>query len=337
MNATPPPTRDPNNTQHAGNIKDSIAALRSILMIDTPTKAMLAGQHPSVDLQRARHEEQKQQEEIAELRTKASDLKLQVQRVANEAAQENRMRKSLETTYEAMAKHKEELSVQLELVTKARQTVEEKLDATTATLQKERTAMAKERELWKPELERLQRSQKGLESRVDQLQRRCQTAETKAQQFESRVKILEKDLADTQNQLMTHKASLAGMQPRLDRSEKLRCQAEKDLQNAQAELATLKRRHGKSLDSLLKINQGIKADLKVAIAEKVVAEEKYQALQSDMAKAMASQKEAETQLETIRNKPVEGTVALENEVGTLVATSKMNQLLSMLSLICSCR
>ena len=111
-----------------GSATSSIAALRQILMLDTPTRDILNDKHNA--LQEARYQEQ--QRYAAEMKgqlDQIKELKKRVKDLQKECETERSMRKTLETTYEALSNHKKELTVQLELVSKARQRLEEKLDA----------------------------------------------------------------------------------------------------------------------------------------------------------------------------------------------------------------
>lgn len=267
----------------SGDIKDSIAALRSILMIDTPTKSLLSGQHPSVAAQQSRYDERKVQwDELARLRDNASELKHRVQEATAEAANETRKRKTLESTYDALAKHKKELSVQLELVTKSREAAEEKIEQMRTTLNNERAAMAKERVEWKPEMDRLSREKNKFEREAKELRVRCQSAEQKVQELGNRVRHLEKELADTKTALETNLSSQASLQPRVDQSETARRKAEQTLAQVQTELDTIKHRHQKSLGSMLEIQQKLKKKLADAEQDKKAAEEKLQQVVSEL-------------------------------------------------------
>ena len=114
-----------------GSATSSIAALRQILMLDTPTRDILNDKHNA--LQEARYQEQ--QRYAAEMKgqlDQIKELKKRVKDLQKECETERSMRKTLETTYEALSNHKKELTVQLELVSKARQRLEEKLDASSS-------------------------------------------------------------------------------------------------------------------------------------------------------------------------------------------------------------
>ena len=264
MSSTAPPPTTPGG-QKDKSIKESIAALRSILMIDTPTKSLLSDEAPSVAAQQSRYDARKEQwEEIAKLRSTTSELKHRVQEVTNEASLETRKRKTLQTTYDALAKHKKELSVQLELVTKSREAAEEKLDSMRKTLGEERLAMAKERVQWRPEMDRLSREKTKFESKSKELEAQCVSAEQKVQELGQRVNRLEKELSDTKAKLQEKQASQTALQPRVEQSEKARRKAEETLAKVQNELDTIKGRHHKSLTSLLDMQQKIKEDLKQA-------------------------------------------------------------------------
>jgi len=259
------------------NIKDSIAALRSILMIDTPTKSLLSGQHPSVAAQQSQCEERKVQwDQLAKLRDTTSELKHRVQEATHEAANETRKRKTLQTAYDALAKHKKELSMQLELVTKSREASEERLEALRKTLSEERAAIANERVQWKPDLDRLSREKTKFQQGTKTLQTRCHSAEQKVKELEGRVKLLESELAQTKAVLERNQSSQAALQPRVDQSETARRKAEASLSQLRKELDTIKRRHRKSLGSMLENKQDLKKQLAEAQAGRKAAEKKLE-------------------------------------------------------------
>lgn len=273
-----------------GSIKDSIAALRSILMIDTPTKSLLS---PSIEAQQSRA---KQWDEVSKLRHKTSELKSQIQEVTKEAAQEVRKRKTLQTTYDALAKHKRELSVQLELVTKSREATEEKLGKLQKTLQEERNSHFKERSLWKPEIDRLTRENKNWSEQSRSLEIRCAALEESKQQLSNQIKTLETKLADAQAKLNNWESSQAAFQPALDQAEKARQNAEAKSEQVQKELEVIKRRHQKSLASLLEIQQNLKAQLQQVRQEKTATEEILKSTQQELENVQSIAKEQEAQL-----------------------------------------
>ncbi len=266
-----------------GSIKESIAALRSILMIDTPTKSLLS---PSVAAQNSRAQ---QWDELSKLRSKASELKHQIQEATNEAAQENRKRKTLQTTYDALAKHRKELSVQLELVSKSREAVEEKLASMRKNLNEERVAISKERAQWRPEINQLRREKKKWEESSNTFEARCVTAEQHAQQSERRVATLEKELVETQVMLQAQQSFQVTLQPRIEQAEKARHVAEENVSLAQNELERIKSRHQKSLASMLNIQQNLKKKLKEVREEYKVTERKLEELKKDLDDAQTTQ------------------------------------------------
>eukprot|EP00934_Nitzschia_sp_Nitz4_P004392 Nitzschia sp. Nitz4//scaffold48_size128905//11554//13175//NITZ4_003578-RA/size128905-augustus-gene-0.16-mRNA-1//-1//CDS//3329552916//4382//frame0 len=273
MSSVPPLTP---NKEHGRNIQESIAALRSILMIDTPTKALLSASHPSVSSQQAEY--QHHQSQLKALSSKAAALEAKVKQ-----AEENA--KALESSYQALTKQNKELSRQLELVSSARNTVEEKLDKTTATLKSERAAASRNLSLWKPELERLRRNYDSTSAKSKDLEGRCKSAEVKARQAETRLHEIEREFEKTKAQLTTNQSRQVALQPRLDKAEKQKSQAETDLAKAKAELDMLKSRHLKSLQSMLDSHLQVKNKLKAM-------EESKKALEMESAKADAERKEA---------------------------------------------
>jgi chromosome segregation ATPase len=293
--AAPPPSTPGGQKQGdgSGNIKDSIAALRSILMMDTPTKSLLSDEHPSIAAQQSRYEARQQQwDEIAKLHNTTSELKHRVQEVTNEASLETKKRKTLQTTYDALAKHKKELSVQLELVTKSREASEEKLANMRKTLSEERAAMAKERVQWRPEMDRLSREKTKFENKCKELETRCVSADRKVQELEHKANRLEKGFSDTKAQLKEDRTLQTALLPRVEQSEKARRKAEESLAQIQNELDTIKGRHHKSLTSILDMQQKIKQELKEAQEGKKIAEENLQKAIEDLKEAKMAETNA---------------------------------------------
>lgn len=291
MSLQPPST--PGTKQNAG-IKDSLAALRSILMIDTPTKALLDGNHPSVSTQyQSKHEASRlQQMEIEEWKTKTIDLRTRVAEAKNEASKESRMRKSLESTYEALSKHKQELSVQLELVTKSREATEAKLEAVTKTLRTERIAVAQERVQWKPEMERLQREKQRLLVQHKSLESRCRIAERKVKDLERQLQRGHTSLPPSTQNSVTGGVSDSGLKSLLDKAEASRIQAEEISAKSVGELAVIKRRHIKSLDSLLQKQDKLKDQLQTVENEKKELTEKLKSADSGNAATVLEENQA---------------------------------------------
>jgi chromosome segregation ATPase len=150
------PTQGGNNATPTKDIKESIAALRSILMIDTPTNTLLSGKHPTVAAQQSLHDPSRQHwEELAKLRNKTVELKTKFHAATTEAEHETRQRKTLQTTYDALSKQRKELSAQLDIVAKSRDIAEEKLATMRKSMNEERAAIAHERVQWRPQLEKL--------------------------------------------------------------------------------------------------------------------------------------------------------------------------------------
>jgi hypothetical protein len=118
-----------NNPETPRGSSSSIAALRQILMLDTPTRDILNDKHNAVQQQARYQEQQRYTAEMKGQLDQIKDLKKRVKDLQTECETERSMRKTLETTYEALSNHKKELTLQLELVSKARQHLEQKLEA----------------------------------------------------------------------------------------------------------------------------------------------------------------------------------------------------------------
>lgn len=277
-------------------------------MIDTPTKTLLSATHPTVAAQKSHHDtSRKQWDEVAKLRSRASELKTKVQAVTSQAEQETRQRKTLQTTYDALTKHRRELSVQLQLVTKSREIAEEKLAAMRKTLNDERAAMVHERVQWRPQLENLKRENEKLESNVKGLEARYTSSTSKVRQLEATIVQIKNSLAKTTADLQSSR----DLQTKQVADRDLAGAAEKKLASLQEELDIIKRRHKKSLESMLQIQQNLKKQLQQAQLEKTTAEheivrtvEKLKQAEQARDEAIASRnmvvEECERQMDTVK-------------------------------------
>ena len=143
-------------------------------MIDTPTKSMLSEKHTSIALQQSRYEERRKYEsEVNKLKSTIVDLRTKLGQVQQESEKEKSVRRTLETTYEALSQHKKELSVQLELINKSRESLEEKLETAKKSVEEEKISIAKERQEWDAQLEKLnEQSQVSLKT-AKEFETRC--------------------------------------------------------------------------------------------------------------------------------------------------------------------
>ena len=279
-----PNPRDKNVSPKTKDIKDSIAALRSILMIDTPTKSLLSGMHPTVAAQQSRHDNTTRQtwDELASLRSKTVELKTKVQAATTEAEHETRQRKTLQATYDALAKQRKELSVQLELVTKSRDAAEEKLEAMRKSFNEERASMAHERLQWRPQLAKLKKDNDILESKQKELELQCSSSKTEVRELNAQVVRLQNTTAILEAELR----SCQELNSKQTAEHNLAMTVEKRLASVQKELDTIKCRHQKSLGSMLQIHQNLKAQLQQALLEK-------KTIQDELVESIAAREKAE--------------------------------------------
>lgn len=272
------------NVSPTKDIKDSIAALRSILMFDTPTKSLLSGRHPTVAAQQTRHDISSRQtwDELATLRSKTVELKTKVEAATTEAEHETRKRKTLQTTYDALAKQRKQLSVQLEIVSKSRDVAEEKLAAMRKTMNEERTSMTHERLRWRPQLENLKKDNEILETKKKELEIQCSSSNSKVRELDAQLLRLQNSMAKMEAELRSSKE----LHSKHIVEQNLAMAAENRLASVQEELDTIKLRHQKSLGSMLQIQKNLKDQLQQALFDKKTTEE-------EMAEYIAARKQAE--------------------------------------------
>lgn len=122
--------------QKGESIMGSIAALRRILMIDTPTKSLLNQDNATTIVmnQRQYEERQKLERQMEELKKSLSTAQDKL-KDANEGIENERaLRKKLEVAYEALSQHRKELTSQLETLTDSRKVLDEELETTKQSL-----------------------------------------------------------------------------------------------------------------------------------------------------------------------------------------------------------
>jgi chromosome segregation ATPase len=123
-----------------GGIMRKISALRDLLLNSSGNAGGGLANIEATSLQQERYEEKLRLE--AEARKRESviqELQSQLGGVTKELEEERSLRKTLETTYEALAEHKKVLTIQLEAVSTVRNSLEEKKKAVESTLEKERS------------------------------------------------------------------------------------------------------------------------------------------------------------------------------------------------------
>jgi chromosome segregation ATPase len=122
-----------------GGIMRKISVLRELLLNSSGNAAGGLTNIEATALQQARYEEKLRLD--AEARKRESviqELQSQLGGATKELEEERSLRKTLETTYEALAEHKKVLTIQLEAVSTVRNTLEDKKKAVESTLEKER-------------------------------------------------------------------------------------------------------------------------------------------------------------------------------------------------------
>lgn len=250
------------------NIMESLAALRSVLMLDTPTRHVLEKsvaqtqqqQQPSVASKPSNIADKSSttttttpaaavfQRKISELEAAQKDWQCRLER-------ETARRKTLDTTYHALLGHRKELSVQLELVTKSREKAEEELARKVQELNRERAlasaTVAQERhDDWKAaaKLDALQKDNDwlkeqlcGAEKRRTELDSIIASLKAEAQRLEEKVKSKEAQLGKANEE---HLQRQREAERKLQQNEEAKIEAERlvaayknDLDAAQQELA----------------------------------------------------------------------------------------------------
>jgi DNA repair exonuclease SbcCD ATPase subunit len=185
--------------EQRGGIMSSLHALRTILMIDSPTKDLLASNNTSL-LQQRYEEQQRALDQIKKLEQLRQDLESRLEDTKKEAEKERSLRKSLEATYGALAEHKKDLTFQLELVTKSREKLEEKAARADTILSAAEESHSKEK--------------KTLETQVDDAANQKVEALEKVDSLESRLLELKAEKLTLTSQIeadnIAHQVSIEG-------------------------------------------------------------------------------------------------------------------------------
>lgn len=156
MSATTPISNRNNDT----GIMESIAALREVLMLDTPTKAMLSGEKQnSIAYQFRSPSRHQYEEEIGRLKSSLADMQKKQKQLERETEKERCVHKTLETSYDMLSVHKKELTAQLDQVSEARESLEEKVANASILLGKETKLRSEDRQKWETEFEELKKQQ----------------------------------------------------------------------------------------------------------------------------------------------------------------------------------
>jgi septal ring factor EnvC (AmiA/AmiB activator) len=227
MSKPPPAAEVHDNNNKDEGVMSSIAALRQILMIDTPTKAMLSEKNANIALQQTRYDERKKYEEqLAEWQSKLT-------LVEQESIKEKSLRKTLETTYEALSQHKKELGVQLELVSKSRESLEERLAAVSKTLEEEKVSFARQRREWEPQLAHVNKERQAVLRQSGEWQSRFQASQRYTEELKAATKKLKKEIEAGAKLLEESKQSSTGeqqlLQKRLEEAETAQKKGEEEV------------------------------------------------------------------------------------------------------------
>lgn len=130
-----------------------ISALRELLLNSSGNAGSGLTNIEATVLQQERYEEKLRLD--AEARKRESviqELQGQLGGASKELEEQRSLRKTLETTYEALAEHKKVLTIQLEAVSTVRNSLEDKKKAVESTLEKERSEHEESKNLLEKQL-----------------------------------------------------------------------------------------------------------------------------------------------------------------------------------------
>jgi chromosome segregation ATPase len=168
--------------EDSGGIFSSIAALKQILMLDSPTRDILNDKNNM--LQQLRYEEQKRFEsQMKEQNEQMEELKSRIGALKKESEKERSLRKTLETTYEALSEHKKELAVQLEMVSHSREVLEEKVAGVDSNLEALEKSHASEKKALETQLEEVSKEKDTALEKTGTLEARLLTAEREVEEL----------------------------------------------------------------------------------------------------------------------------------------------------------
>lgn len=181
-------------SEEGGSIMGSIAALRNILMIDTPTKSIL-NRSTSISLQQTRYlERQEYEEKIDALQTKLDDMKSDQKRLQEELKQEKSVNKSLQTTYDALLKHKKEVMVHLELLKNSRGKLEDDLTAHIKNLRETKREAAEADENNNKQIQSLTQEKSAALAKASDFESKYEASSKKASELEKNVASLKSEI-----------------------------------------------------------------------------------------------------------------------------------------------
>jgi chromosome segregation ATPase len=173
--------------EECGGIFRSIAALKQILNFDSPTRDILNDKNSM--LQQLRYEEQKRFEnQMKEQNEQMEELKSRIDALKKESEKERSLRKTLETTYEALSEHKKELTIQLEMISNSRDALEEKVAGAGSNLEALEKSHASEKKVVETKLEEVSKEKDDALEKTGNLEARLVTLE---REVEARVKVMQ--------------------------------------------------------------------------------------------------------------------------------------------------
>jgi chromosome segregation ATPase len=177
-----------------GSIMGSIAALKNILMIDTPTKSILS-RGANISLQQTRYEERRQyDDEIESLKTALGDLESKRERLTQEFEKEKSVRKTLETTYGALLKHKKELMVHMELLKNSRGKLEDELASNVISLRSTKRSMEESNKDWEKQVEALKGEKAAALDSASDFENKYKESRKKVQDLEETIAQLKTEI-----------------------------------------------------------------------------------------------------------------------------------------------
>ena len=232
------PQRPPRKGNDAGGdevgIMSSIKALKSVLMIDSPSQRLLSANKPSIAMQQSRYQERRTYEEqIEQLQTTVADLEGRLKASKEEAEKESSVRKTLETTYEALSKHKKELSVQLELVSKSRSSLEEKLETLSKKASEEKASFAQQRREWEPQVAILKEKNEEISKTSEEWEARCLSSQREVEELKSQVESLKTQMQESearhQESSQQHAQAEEALKHRLEETEVAKSKSDQEV------------------------------------------------------------------------------------------------------------
>jgi len=193
----------------------SLAGLRRILLLDSPTAAMLKGP-PADEMERARLKKELRivKEDLQSYKTRVELLEQKAQESSDEAREAREARSTLEEISAALEKDKQDLTAQLQTVTVRSQALEEHV------------ALLEDKNKTQQETHSQTASQLN-----HKLQQACQETENALQQSgvmearhlasERKMQEMEKELEEAKRNLTTERSQLEGTVQSLERSNEL--------------------------------------------------------------------------------------------------------------------